>query len=570
MAAAIGIVWRELHRADGKRLVPAQGGDPDLLAATIGNLVRLYGPGAFCGEAPAPRVDDDKEAPLYQRYAMLLDQSDVQQGRLGDTPLPLRAVLWEVEDGAPAGPSSFPRSANWVLGTATIVGDYKVAGDEKGPRYRLWISQDAPLDAPYISSLTGTGVPTAIAPRPRLAWALSLLGALLFVWGLLSLSYAGSVISDVYFLLQQKRPVRMEHFFQLNKEGVCRIFKTTGDTCDNLDVRTYFSVCLKQIAPSVLQESPPPVVPATTVTQCSALIGLMATYSSRTLVGEAPPLLGEVSSILLGWWVPSVEPRSVSIDRPLILMMAAVVLLLMGLSYSVVGRGLGWIISPQNRFSLALAQSSCWTILLLSSAMGMAAFNAGLGATAAALAAQSVTSGFFPSLQPVFWSMLGITVSSPALSMIIKTLRGSVPADNSISVDQDATRTRNGIGVLNSAMPVVARPSPADAHVTDLFVGEEASTENKIDISRLQMMMITAGLLVTYGQSIMAMVRERSAESVFLAAGSGQAFFSRLPDVGSGMLVMLIVSHGTYLVSKAVTPAPAGSVKQFSKPMSQL
>lgn len=561
MAAAIGVVWRELHRADGKQLAPAEGGDPDLLAATIGNLFRLHGPAAFSGEAPAPRVSDDKEAELYRRYTDLLKGGDVQQGRLGDTQLALRAVLWEVENGAPAGPTALPQEAKWVLGpAATVAGDYKVEGDEKGPRYRLWVSQEAPLDAPYISSLTGTGVPATIERRPKRAWTLGLSGAFVFVWALLSLSYAGSVISDVHFLMQQQRPVRLEHFSQENKLKICEItgaLPQESPACTGLNVGELLSWCLQTVAPDVHLKHPAPLR-GETAEQCSRVIGLAAAYSSRTLVGEATPSwLGVLSSAALGWWVPSAEPRSVSIDVPLLLLMVSVVLLLMGLSYGVVGRGLGWIISPQNRFSLALAQASCWTILLLSSAMGMAAFNAGLGATAAALTLNPTSIGFFPTLQAVLWSVLGITLSSPALSMVIKALRGSVPDDNSISVAQDATRIQNGIGVLNGAMPVVARQSPADAHVTDLFVGEDAATEHKIDISRLQMVMITAGLLVTYGQSILAMVRERSADSVFRAVESGNALFAQFPAVGEGMLVMLIVSHSTYLVSKAVTPAPA-------------
>jgi len=560
MTEAICIVWRELHRADGRRLAPAEGGDPDLLAATIGNLVRLHGPGAFSGTAAAPRADDAEEAALYQRYIALLDRSDVRQGRLGDTPLAIRAVLWEVENGAPSGPIPLPQSASWVPGSAMAAGDYKVRGDEMGPRYRLWTSSAAPVDAPFISTLSGTGIPATPAPRTGWAWFFGLLGGLGFLWLLISLSYAGSAISDAYRLLQNDRPVRVEKFIRKNGAEICKAFGREPDgtggsnaSCGRYEATSVFPVCMKLLAPSVAPGALPAGLPEATAEQCGALLSLAVAYSARTLVDSDERVLSVLSDALLGWLVPS-EGRSISIDLPLILMMACVVFLLVGLSNGVVGRGLGWLISPQNRYSLAVAQASCWTVLLLSSAVGMAAFNSGLGATGAALAESIAPAGFFPTLEPVLWAVLGITLSSPALSMVIKALRGSIL--DRVAVAEHMTRTQNGIGVLNNAMPVAARPSPADARVTDLFVGEDAANEHRIDISRLQMVMITAGLLVAYGQSILAMVRERSVDTIFLAAKSGTPLFSALPAVGESMLVMLLVSHSTYLISKSVTAKP--------------
>jgi len=65
------------------------------------------------------------------------------------------------------------------------------------------------------------------------------------------------------------------------------------------------------------------------------------------------------------------------------------------------------------------------------------------------------------------------------------------------------------------------------------------------------MVLITAGLLVTYGNAIFAVVRDLAPQEIILAIQNVGVLISTLPPVGASMAIMLAVSHATYLLSKA-------------------
>ena len=73
------------------------------------------------------------------------------------------------------------------------------------------------------------------------------------------------------------------------------------------------------------------------------------------------------------------------------------------------------------------------------------------------------------------------------------------------------------------------------------------------------MVVITTGLLVTYGNAIFASLRGLSPQEILLAIQNVDVLVATLPPVGASMAIMLSVSHATYLVAKAAdAQAPAG------------
>jgi hypothetical protein len=64
------------------------------------------------------------------------------------------------------------------------------------------------------------------------------------------------------------------------------------------------------------------------------------------------------------------------------------------------------------------------------------------------------------------------------------------------------------------------------------------------------MVLITAGLLVTYGNAIFASIRTLAQYEIIAAVKSVDVLIGTLPPVGATMAIMLAVSHATYLVAK--------------------
>ena len=89
------------------------------------------------------------------------------------------------------------------------------------------------------------------------------------------------------------------------------------------------------------------------------------------------------------------------------------------------------------------------------------------------------------------------------------------------------------------------------ASIADWFLGEEGANKDKIDISRVQMVMVTAGLLVTYGSAIFAFTRDITLAGVMAATAKPAVLFATLPAVGATMAALMLMSHATYLVAKA-------------------
>ena len=87
---------------------------------------------------------------------------------------------------------------------------------------------------------------------------------------------------------------------------------------------------------------------------------------------------------------------------------------------------------------------------------------------------------------------------------------------------------------------VVKNTSIQAASFADLFMGEYVETFALLDVAKIQMFFFTVLLVLAYAISVGRTLRADPS----LAA---------LPDVGSGMLPLLGISHAGYLLSKTVT-----------------
>ena len=78
-------------------------------------------------------------------------------------------------------------------------------------------------------------------------------------------------------------------------------------------------------------------------------------------------------------------------------------------------------------------------------------------------------------------------------------------------------------------------------------MGEEKANADTVDVSRLQNVVITGTLVLGYFSVLIATMTIDAAKVI----GAKQAIFASLPDVNATFASLLLVSHATYLVSKA-------------------
>lgn len=540
--------------------------------------------GKLC-KANAPPADNKPALEAYQAMNATVNAVDAGTWRSA-TPLPARAVLWEVNDrGFPRRDRSLPAAASWIFDQDVVQGGDYVAGDDANQRtYRLFELEKVPADEdlPYVSDFTGSGIPPAAARRwyKNPNWWLGLSGATVFFLALLSLLWTASSFSQAYDLLAGHRPAQFVTFAEGVHVADCPA-----------DVATPAVLCLTQAA-SFIDDNLKPKKEADRQLamqnrqrelnkigvncidrleiwgkaiktprsedqhdgdlMCLGVLGQAVSYASRNLVigsdNWVSSILQRAGMWLFGWHVPRLAVPTVSLGMPLTLMMAGVVVVLIALGTGFTGKPLGAIMSPQGRYSLALAQVTFWTVLVLTSLVAISVFNAGL--VSEHLRELSLTDAaavsIFPSIPPEIWAVLGITFVSPVLSSIIKGLKpaeGNTPELLVSSERPGVTFFRNTSGL--------AYLDETRASIADWFLGEEGANKDKIDISRVQMVLVTVGLLVTYGNEIFGYTRDILPAGIIAAIGKPSVLFEMLPPVGATMAVLLAMSHATYLVAKA-------------------
>lgn len=229
-------------------------------------------------------------------------------------------------------------------------------------------------------------------------------------------------------------------------------------------------------------------------------------------------------------WGALIETGS-ALRAAFIFIVAVLLGLCMLAGYLVNSRIDGILIDDRNRVSLERLQWTAWLIVLFGTYFAEAAWNIGHG-------------GSFPGIQVELLALLGIVSASPVVSNVIvdaKKRQSSGPT----------LMAHGGAPVLQAVQPMAAGDSPRqvgamdvnatvrEASWADLYLGEEAATRYVVDISRLQKLVITVLLVVTYvGMAWTA-----------LKGASGP--FADLPGIDDKFVWLLGLSHASYLAYKA-------------------
>jgi hypothetical protein len=557
------IVWAET-RAMG--IGPVDGtGAVNNVRRVVAQLAASTGGQGFGRRDPLPGINDARYGDSIRAIMAIVDQvkdASAPQSRLIVWPAGLDPsrlnVTGDVSPPKPwdlASPDSITSRLRFTLGNGASFDVFSRAPTLVG-------GADG---APLINAVTGTGLadgkpltfaPSVITKRlPTWAlWTIGVAGVLLFVVGgamaaISGLSMSGARNSlaatdpayERIFLTQLATQCVQEHKSLPNVKAV--------GVCDAL-LSGNMSLALPQEADkiawgnadSVLNESRKCLQDASGPS--CGVIWRAAVATDQNQVWK---------KYYFGWmygltaWVTglSSDAGSTSIAVPYVITLIGTAGLLAALGLSTKGRVAGIWIDTRNRVSLARAQVTLWTMVVLSGYLVLSMFNIGFAAVLQSPEAL-VSYHAFPSIPESVAVALGISTASTMLSALILGTKDKEPELNFAGAQDPATRGAAFFGVQTTGLD--KRAIPAQASLTDIFMGEENANSDTVDVARLQNVLITITLVFGFFSLLLEWMSDIKMVTMLNAR---EAIFQSLPQLGATFTSLLGLSHATYLISKS-------------------
>ncbi|MHB8270294.1 hypothetical protein [Bradyrhizobium sp.] len=520
-------------------------------------------------------VPDDETA----SYLLMKDVADkISQNRYGGpTPLPKQAVLWQLTgDGYLSFQAGKPPA--WIFaGGVTVGGQFK---DRNGLLYRLYESPNEPDPGQtgFVSSYSSTGLaPPAwsVPAKPRkVAWGLGSFAAILFLLGGVSAIRSGQsdgtpraevrAIDAQYRIVDKLADNCIADATQFPnwKRSICgfladasgKYAKPTpaaaapqpGSTQAPAAPVTLYGLKVGQTIASIMKclnlgvgpeavetKAPPPADADTAAADDKASCNLVARSATDAgIVGVAPPksFLDRLAYSLMGL---RTTPNTRSILVQLLLITVGIAGLAVALGLGTKGSITGIWIDERNRVSLARAQVTLWTIVALGGFAAIALYNVGLAGPVA-----------FPQIPASIAAALGIAFASPMISALILNSKTFGAPDSSSAQANSLRINVSDYGLDTPSDLLETRAVPSEASLADVFVGEHVSDAGNVDLSRLQNVVLTVTLVLGYFAMLVGQLGSIAADTLLTG-------ISALPDPGAAFTSVLLVSHATYLGTKA-------------------
>jgi hypothetical protein len=195
------------------------------------------------------------------------------------------------------------------------------------------------------------------------------------------------------------------------------------------------------------------------------------------------------------------------------------VALLAGVGVAIRAHPLGILIDERNKMSLSRLQMTVWTVIVLTAfaAIGLSrARNDVADPLAVAIPEQ------------LLWA-IGITATALVGTLAVRQVKEGANE-----------RVPRGSGF--AVGPITYNAAPTEARWTDIFAGEETGNEGVADLGKVQMFYFTAIAAIVYAFAVFQL----------LAGPTSPEGLTGLPVLSEGMIVLLGLSNGAYLVKKAL------------------
>jgi len=213
-------------------------------------------------------------------------------------------------------------------------------------------------------------------------------------------------------------------------------------------------------------------------------------------------------------------------------------LVLLTLFAAVAGQGItgywrGVLIDGRNKMSLSRLQTVLWVLVILSAFLTAALMNIRNGQT----------DPLSIAIPTGIWILLGISTTSLVGSPLILNSKKSQPAnadETERNLDLLKAQDLQQPDAVTNQGQIIVNTSPENAQWADLFRGEETGNGAQLDMGKIQLFYFTFIIVLVYSITLGAL---------FL---SQEKVISAFPNLDTGVLVLLGISHTGYLTNKAI------------------
>jgi hypothetical protein len=197
------------------------------------------------------------------------------------------------------------------------------------------------------------------------------------------------------------------------------------------------------------------------------------------------------------------------------------------------GSASGILISERNLISLSRLQMVAWSGVIFSGYL-VALIQRILHGVPNPLSLQ---------IDPYLWAVLGISMASfVGTPAVLSGKTGDTPSDKAVQAAGKSLNEAPEDIQKNAVGKLYSNAKPADAQFSDIFQGDEIGNTAYVDVSKVQMFILTVFLIGTYSADLWAKL-----------ASPGVDFKSfALPTFSQGQLQLLAASHAGYLTFKAL------------------
>jgi hypothetical protein len=218
------------------------------------------------------------------------------------------------------------------------------------------------------------------------------------------------------------------------------------------------------------------------------------------------------------------------------------IIAMIALGFTLSGRAEGLIIDNRNCMSLSKLQMLIWTVVVVSALTAAAAYNIRNG-----LSPHLPGGGQTGPLEIVIPNELLFAMGIAATSFVAAPTVLSLKANETpTNADVQAAAASSPGQTLNHNGKVYGRVSSSDAQWSDIFMGDEVGNGDSPDLSKIQQFAITLLLVGIYSAQLVQMF------GVLHVPGSKAfTFFDAMPKLGDQFVVLMGISHASYLVYKA-------------------
>jgi hypothetical protein len=206
----------------------------------------------------------------------------------------------------------------------------------------------------------------------------------------------------------------------------------------------------------------------------------------------------------------------------------------------------GILISNRNLMSLSRLQVVCWTLVIFS----------GYIVVVMQRILHQISNPLSITIDNSLWAVMGISFASFVGTPLILSGKTQVDASPdairaaSIALQEPSSEIeRNAMGKLYS------NPTAQDARFSDVFQGDEIGNTAYVDVSKVQMFVLTVLLVGAYCSDLWHMLGGFDVS----VAGTNFNNLNHLPSFSADTLKLLAISHAGYLTFKTVNHTDSAS-----------